>query len=84
MIVMIMINDLYLWVSSSFFGSIEHLQSRLGQSLALVQDGHLLLVVMQLGSQAHRGHNERFKVTGQLGYLEEKSRVSNKDRTTWL
>lgn len=61
----------YLWVSPSFLGSIEHLQGGLSKRLGLVQDGHLLLVVMQLRGQAHRCHNEWLKVTGQLGYLRQ-------------
>lgn len=38
----------YLWVSSALLGGVQHLKCRLRQGLALVQDGHLLLMVVQL------------------------------------
>lgn len=59
----------YLRVSSALLGGVEHLQSRLRQGLRLVQESHLLLVVLQLRSHAHRSHDQRLKVTGQLGHL---------------
>lgn len=59
----------YLRVSASLLGSVEHLQSRLGHGLGLVQERHLLLVVLELGGHAHRGIDQRVEVTGQLGHL---------------
>lgn len=67
----------YLWVSSTLLGSVEHLQRRLSQGLSLVQESHLLLVVLQLGCHAHRGHDQRLKVTSQLGHLRERVETFN-------
>lgn len=59
----------YLGVPSALLGGVEHLQSRLGHGLGLVQEGHLLLVVFQLGGHAHGGLDQGFEVTSQLGHL---------------
>lgn len=70
---------LYLWVSSTLLGSVEHLQGRLSQSLSLVQESHLLLVVPQLGRHAHRGLDEWLKVTSQLGHLQRTVKKVKRD-----
>lgn len=62
---------LHLWVSSTLLGSIQHLQRGLSHGFRLVQESHLLLVVIQLGRHAHRSHDQRFKVASQLGHLRE-------------
>lgn len=59
----------YLGVPSAFLGGVEHLQGRLGHGLGLVQESHLLLMVLQLGGHAHGGFNQGFEVTRQLGHL---------------
>lgn len=61
----------YLGVSSTLLGGIEHLQGGLGHGLRLVQESHLLLVVIELGGHTHRGYDEWFKVTSQLCHLRQ-------------
>lgn len=43
-----LLSNYHLWVPTALLGSVEHLKRRLRQGLALVQDGHLLLMVVQL------------------------------------
>lgn len=59
-------------ISSPLLGSVQHLQGGLGQGLGLIQEGHLLLVVVQLGRHAHCCPDQWVKVAGQLANLRSK------------
>lgn len=45
--------QLYLGVSTTFFGCVQHLQGRFCQRLGLVQHCHLLLMIQDLGGDSN-------------------------------
>ena len=59
----------YFWISATFFGRVQELQSGLCHGLGQVQDGHLPLGVVGLGGSADGTPGQRVKIVGHGGNL---------------